>query len=176
MAKNTQTWIIVILLIAGALFVAGMYTQKQHPVFSILTSSRNCLDYFINSGLIPQGSTALPALPFTWQYTSTQQRCITIVSPSGNGCQIAYDAGACSSVTPTCTESWSCTAWSTCSANSQTRTCTDTNNCGTTTSKPTLTQSCTSGTTTSCLLTDTNGNGKTDDSEVITAIHNWAIA
>jgi len=42
-----------------------------------------------------------------------------------------------------CIESWSCTAWSTCTAGTQTRTCTDTNSCGTTTSKPAETQSCT---------------------------------
>src|SRR3989344_2172981 len=50
-----------------------------------------------------------------------------------------------SSVTPPplCIESWSCTAWSSCTNNSQSRTCTDSNNCGTTTNRPPLTQSCT---------------------------------
>ncbi len=43
-----------------------------------------------------------------------------------------------------CTESWSCTAWSACTAGgTQTRTCTDANACGTTTSKPAESQSCT---------------------------------
>ena len=45
--------------------------------------------------------------------------------------------------TPTCTQNWSCSAWNTCSSNSQTRTCTDTNSCGNTTGKPTENQTCT---------------------------------
>ena len=52
---------------------------------------------------------------------------------------------------PTCTEAWTCSAWSawsTCTNNSQsqTRTCADANSCGTTTSKPitTQTQACAS--------------------------------
>jgi PGF-pre-PGF domain-containing protein len=44
---------------------------------------------------------------------------------------------------PTCTESWSCTDWSSCANSQQTRTCTDSNNCGTTSSKPAESQSCT---------------------------------
>ncbi len=53
----------------------------------------------------------------------------------------------------TCTESWSCTAWSTCENGTQTRTCTDNNDCGTTNNKPTETQTCfecTSGETRNC--------------------------
>jgi PGF-pre-PGF domain-containing protein len=42
----------------------------------------------------------------------------------------------------TCTESWSCTEWSTCVNNQQTRTCTDANNCGAIVNKPAETQSC----------------------------------
>ena len=41
-----------------------------------------------------------------------------------------------------CSESWSCTDWSACANNQQTRTCTDANNCGTTTTNPAITQSC----------------------------------
>lgn len=145
MAKNTKTWIIAILVIAAALFVAGMYTQKEHPLFS-LTTSYNCLDWAINNGVASQGSSVLPSVPLTWAYTSTQYRCITAFTVSGSGCNVAYNTGACAATT--CTESWTCGAWSTCSSNSQSRTCTDTNNCGTTTTKPATTQSCTSGTTT----------------------------
>lgn len=43
-----------------------------------------------------------------------------------------------------CTESWTCGAFSTCSNGTQTRTCTDANACGTITSRPVLSQSCTS--------------------------------
>ncbi|MFH1256720.1 MAG: Ig-like domain-containing protein [Candidatus Diapherotrites archaeon] len=46
------------------------------------------------------------------------------------------------SSTTSCTENWSCTAWSTCSGGTQTRTCTDSAACGTTVNKPVETQSC----------------------------------
>lgn len=46
-------------------------------------------------------------------------------------------------ITDPCTENWSCSAWSTCSGTSQTRTCTDSNSCGTIINKPTLSQGCT---------------------------------
>jgi hypothetical protein len=49
----------------------------------------------------------------------------------------AADCGACS-----CTPNWTCTAWSACVNNTQTRTCTDSNNCGTTAGKPAENQSC----------------------------------
>lgn len=49
-----------------------------------------------------------------------------------------------SSAPPTCTENWTCSAWSACSGGTQTRTCFDSNNCSTTTNRPTLSQSCTS--------------------------------
>jgi PGF-pre-PGF domain-containing protein len=42
----------------------------------------------------------------------------------------------------TCTESWSCTGWSVCAINQQTRSCTDANACGTTIDKPVESQSC----------------------------------
>ncbi|MCK4589987.1 MAG: PGF-pre-PGF domain-containing protein [Nanoarchaeota archaeon] len=54
----------------------------------------------------------------------------------------------------TCTENWTCTSWSTCSDNIQTRTCIDHRNCTTTTNRPSLSQSC--GTTTT---TTTSGGG-----------------
>ncbi|NIM47036.1 MAG: PGF-pre-PGF domain-containing protein [Candidatus Aenigmarchaeota archaeon] len=41
-----------------------------------------------------------------------------------------------------CKESWSCTGWSSCINNQQTRTCTDSNNCGTTVKKPAESQIC----------------------------------
>lgn len=47
-------------------------------------------------------------------------------------------------VSPNCTESWSCTSWSTCSSSGiQTRTCTDSNSCGTELGKPAESQGCT---------------------------------
>ena len=48
-------------------------------------------------------------------------------------------------ITPTpnqCAESWSCSDWSACSNNQQTRTCADSNNCGTTKNKPSESQAC----------------------------------
>ncbi len=57
----------------------------------------------------------------------------------------------------TCTESWSCGEWGTCSSGTQTRTCTDVNICGTTTSRPSLSKDCTTSTTTSS--TGSSGGG-----------------
>jgi hypothetical protein len=42
-----------------------------------------------------------------------------------------------------CTESWTCTGWSTCANSQQTRACTDNNDCETTNNKPSETQTCT---------------------------------
>ena len=47
--------------------------------------------------------------------------------------------------TNSCTESWSCSSWSSCSGGTQTKTCTDLNSCGTTLNKPSTSQSCSSG-------------------------------
>ena len=44
-----------------------------------------------------------------------------------------------------CTESWSCTAFSSCVGGTQTRTCTDANTCGTELTKPAENQSCNGG-------------------------------
>ncbi|MBI3963454.1 MAG: family 43 glycosylhydrolase, partial [Candidatus Kerfeldbacteria bacterium] len=57
-----------------------------------------------------------------------------------NDCDGTVDeAGACS----TCTEDWSCGAWSSCSVSGiQTRTCTDANACGTTADRPARIQAC----------------------------------
>lgn len=43
---------------------------------------------------------------------------------------------------PTCTETWSCSGWSSCINGQQTRTCSDSNSCGTAINKPSITQSC----------------------------------
>jgi len=58
-----------------------------------------------------------------------------------------------------CTESWTCTSWSTCSGGTQIRTCTDANSCGTETNKPTESQTCTSG-------GGGNGGGITEDQPI----------
>ncbi|MBI2665611.1 PGF-pre-PGF domain-containing protein, partial [Candidatus Woesearchaeota archaeon] len=49
----------------------------------------------------------------------------------------------------TCSESWSCTDWSTCSDSTQTRTCSEANSCGTIDNRPALSQSCTVSSTSS---------------------------
>jgi PGF-pre-PGF domain-containing protein len=68
------------------------------------------------------------------------------VSSPGLSVFVIGTKGGAPVITPTptaCTESWSCTDWSTCANSQQTRTCTDTNSCGTTASKPSESQSCT---------------------------------
>ncbi len=44
-----------------------------------------------------------------------------------------------------CTEKWTCSSWTDCTGNKQTRTCTDLNKCGTNVDKPDEERSCTSG-------------------------------
>jgi hypothetical protein len=63
-------------------------------------------------------------------------------------CPYGCEAGACKSAsgsggrTSRCTPSWSCTEWSECIDNKNTRTCTDSNNCGITNDKPFESKSC----------------------------------
>jgi C1A family cysteine protease len=54
-----------------------------------------------------------------------------------------YSGGGGGGAPPTCKENWTCTDWSTCILDKQTRLCTDKNKCGTTKSKPIESQSCT---------------------------------
>lgn len=48
--------------------------------------------------------------------------------------------GAC--IASSCIQNWSCSSWSSCISNNQTRVCTDTNNCNNITGMPFLSQSC----------------------------------
>ncbi len=50
-------------------------------------------------------------------------------------------------LTQSCSENWTCTSWSACVGNSQTRSCTDSNNCPAETNKPLESQSCGSSST-----------------------------
>lgn len=66
------------------------------------------------------------------------------------GLKTVDDAGLVSplsnlaTATTACTESWSCTSWSTCSdVGTQTRICTDLSDCGTTAQRPSLSRTCT---------------------------------
>ncbi len=56
----------------------------------------------------------------------------------------SFTPGA-SEADPSCVEVWTCTAWTACSAGTQSRTCSDTNACGTTATRPALTQDCSGG-------------------------------
>lgn|GEM_PF-771053 len=90
----------------------------------------------------------LPSLGYNIYNTSngTQTKSyIKVTDSSGNlpGFVILLN-GNTELLLSTCTESWSYSAWSTCSSSSQSRTGTDDNNCGTTINR-TLTQSCSSG-------------------------------
>lgn len=163
MAQNTKTWIWIILILAGALFIGGMYTQKQYPIFSVYSTTGSC-DYFLSQNSLPSTSVA----PFNW--ASGGGRCVTSMVSSGSGCSVTYTAGVCP--TTTCTPSWQCTAWSTCASSTQTRTCIDTNVCGA--ANRIESQACTSGTTQSCLISDIDGNGKVGRTELGTAIDRWA--
>jgi hypothetical protein len=51
-------------------------------------------------------------------------------------------SGVCTANTPSCTENWQYSQWSTCNNSLQTRTATDLNHCGTTNNRGVLSQSC----------------------------------
>ncbi len=62
---------------------------------------------------------------------------------NGNGCcGLGCDNANDNDCAGSCTENWTCDAWSVCSAAVQTRTCADSNNCGTILSKPAEEQFC----------------------------------
>jgi hypothetical protein len=65
--------------------------------------------------------------------------CHTPQQPSVGGGSSFVGGGA----PPVCKEDWTCTEWSGCVADQQTRTCTDKNNCNTNKTKPNITQACT---------------------------------
>jgi len=66
-----------------------------------------------------------------------------MVSPNSTAFNVTISGGVPYSSSTLCTPSWSCTAFSACSATGvQMRTCTDSNSCGTSSGKPSETQSC----------------------------------
>ncbi|MEK6885778.1 MAG: hypothetical protein AABX17_02325 [Nanoarchaeota archaeon] len=104
---------------------------------TIMTDTSNNLSLRNNSGsLIFSTGTITDSSndDRTWQYCSSNWTFKNNTREVSNNC---------TTPTPTCTQNWSCSAWNTCSSNSQTRTCTDTNSCGNTTGKPTENQTCT---------------------------------
>jgi PGF-pre-PGF domain-containing protein len=101
----------------------------------------NNLIYQLNASNVSQqitnysigGYTSSPAIANGYVY---------IGDSSGN----VYQLNATNiSLSNLCFESWSCTSFSDCSENIQTRICTDANACGTTTNKPIESQTCDSG-------------------------------
>jgi len=70
-----------------------------------------------------------------WNFTEFQENSINYVRFNFNSSDPEIQGGVC-------TENWSCTSWSSCSGNAQTRTCSDANACGTTSNKPAESQSC----------------------------------
>ncbi|HCX22164.1 MAG TPA: hypothetical protein DHN29_09635 [Cytophagales bacterium] len=93
---------------------------------------------------------------FQWEScdTTTAWKCVQAACAAQ---QTACGTACCDDATETCdintnacipkacTESWTCTAWSACTAGKQTKSCTDANDCGTTTSKPAVEKTCGQG-------------------------------
>jgi PGF-pre-PGF domain-containing protein len=73
---------------------------------------------------------------------STQEVFYNANSPGLSVFIIGTKGGAPEVEETSCVESWSCTDWSACANNQQTRTCTDSNSCGTTVNKPAESQAC----------------------------------
>jgi hypothetical protein len=80
-------------------------------------------------------------------YCDAGENCANSIDCPCSSGQIC-DAGACTTpsgpliVTTLCEENWTCSEWSDCLNEIQTRICTDLNDCGTNNSKPTETQDC----------------------------------
>lgn len=91
--------------------------------------------YCINGTLIDKCSKC--GCP-TGKFCSSSGNCYISTGGGGGGGSNSFPTNN----PPVCTESWSCSDWSNCTNNQQTRTCTDANNCGTTNNKPTTSQSC----------------------------------
>lgn len=86
-------------------------------------------------------SNSLSTNPLFVNYTSGDYH-LQSSSPARGAGTSGSDIGALPYSVTSCTESWSCGSWSTCSNGSQSRTCTDANACGTIVNRPVLTQSC----------------------------------
>jgi len=99
---------------------------------------------------------SLSANPLFVNYTAGDYH-LQSSSPARGAGTSGSDIGALPFSTVSCTESWSCGSWSTCSNSIQTRTCTDANACGTIVNRPSLTQSCDSTAPTVTLTTPSNG-------------------
>lgn len=247
--NNIKTWLIVILVLAGALFLGGMYTQKNHPLFAILPSGESngpasCIfstnenpytasavtygntgvwiaidinsdgvkEKFgrYSSGTLSTGCTGgigectgFGTL-LVKDYNSagddiyTKSNNVYIATSSGDYAYFSNGFGSASNAITTCTSTCvpdNSAASTTCSTTTFTNNCgqiipgtkdcstcipdnsqasntcigtTFTNNCGT------IIQGTKTCTTSSCLILDSNSNGKVDDNEVIQAINRWA--
>ncbi|MFH0929164.1 MAG: PGF-pre-PGF domain-containing protein [Candidatus Aenigmatarchaeota archaeon] len=82
-------------------------------------------------------------LPTTYVSNDSFEHFYEAVSPGFSTFVIGTSGGSVEpELTVVCAEAWSCTDWSECANDLQTRTCTDTNACGTTDSKPVENQPC----------------------------------
>jgi len=83
-------------------------------------------------------------LGFSYFAITGEEEVVPVGPVCGNNiCETGEDYTNCPADCPApCVEDWTCTAWSVCVNNTQTRTCTDENNCGTTVNKPLEEQTC----------------------------------
>ena len=100
-------------------------------------------------------TSSLEANPLFVDYTNGNYH-LQATSPAVGAGTGGSDIGAYGA-SGSCTESWSCGSWSTCTNNTQSRTCADANSCNTFVNQPALTQSCDSTAPTVSLTAPTNG-------------------
>jgi len=146
---------------------------------SLINSKLSPLGYidfepFANSSLFEQINTCIP----NWQWTIWSQCINSSQSQSAtdlNHCDINNDFQLATrncempqnqTNQTLCSSSWTCSSWTTCSNNQQSRTCSDINNCGNQTNKPIESQSCSSSISTS------HHHTSTSNSEYIQALDN----
>jgi len=106
-------------------------------------------DPAIFSGYQPSSGSQIVTLSGDIDPTSSYDNKVTatfdidcVSTKTGYGISDSVTVNLFYTTTSSCTPSWSCDNWNTCTYNSQTRTCTDSNGCGSLVGRPSLTQSC----------------------------------
>lgn len=196
---NKYWWIWIIAI--GALVVIGMLFQKSYPIFSI-SSTRSCDSWLANEGLSGTPPitwyytssqvrciTGLTSVGSGCKIDYSSGECPSCTpSCSGKSCGDNGCGGSCG----TCSTGYTCSNYQCVSSggctSGQTQSCTASNGCtGTQTCSSGAWGTCTTslqkcsdgscqtscGTGGSCLLQDSNSNGKVDRSELGQAIQAW---
>ena len=96
-ANPNTIWIVSIILILIVGYVLFKPNINFTSRFTAYSTTRTCASWLANEGL-PSNT----IVPFNWQYTSSQVRCVTSMTDTANGCSMNYEAGACTTAPGNC--------------------------------------------------------------------------